>query len=90
MVIYAEIAFPTLWLEWFNSWLADQGVQGSNQGLAASISEIRYSLLPIRNMTGILLKRRKSNTIDLVAATLDDKSIRNRGIEHFCRVFVLL
>ena len=33
--------------------------QGSNSGLATSISEIVYPLLPSRNMTEILLKRRK-------------------------------
>ena len=32
---------------WLSSLLAGQEVQGSSQGLAATISEIRYLLLPI-------------------------------------------
>ena len=38
------------------SWLAEQGVWGSNPGLATLISEIRYLLLPSRDMTERWLK----------------------------------
>ena len=34
-----------------SSWLAEKGVQGSIPGLAATISEICYLLLPSRDMT---------------------------------------
>ena len=44
---------------WLSSWLAEQEVRGSIPGLAATISEIGYLLLPSRDMAERSLKRRK-------------------------------
>ena len=38
-------------VEWLSSWLAEQGVRGSNPGLAILISKVWYLLLSSRNMT---------------------------------------
>ena len=46
---------------WLSSLLAEQEVQSSIPGLAATISEIGYLLLPSRDMAERLLKRRKSS-----------------------------
>ena len=43
-------------VQWLSSWFAEQGVLGLNLGLATSISEIGYLLLPSRDMIEILLK----------------------------------
>ena len=40
-------------VKWLRSFLAEQKVRGSIPGLAATISEIGYRLLPIRDMTKI-------------------------------------
>ena len=48
-----------VWL--LSSWLAEQEVRGSIPGLAATISEIGYLLLPSRDMAERSLKRRKSS-----------------------------
>ena len=48
-------------VKWLSSWLAEQVVWGSSPGLAATISDIGYLLLPNRNMAEISLKRRKSS-----------------------------
>ena len=40
-----------------------QGVRGSNPGLAFSISDIGYLVLPSRDMTIRLLKRRKKKIL---------------------------
>ena len=46
---------------WLSSWFAEQEVQGSVPGHAATISEIGYFLLPSRDMAERSLKRRKSS-----------------------------
>ena len=43
-------------VEWLSFWLAEQGVRGSNLGLATWISEIGYLLHPSRNMIERLFK----------------------------------
>ena len=48
-------------MKWFSSRLAAQEARGSIPGLAATISEIGYLLLPSRDMAERLLKRRKSS-----------------------------
>ena len=42
-------------MKWLISWLAHQGVWDSNPSLAATVLEIVYLLLPLRDMTEILL-----------------------------------
>ena len=62
------------------SWLAEQEVRGSIPGLAATISEIGYLLLPNRDMTERSLKRRKSSkttTKQLVRLTVNRKETIN-------------
>ena len=46
---------------WLSSWLSEQEVRASIPGLAATISEIGYLLLPSRDMAEIPLKRCKNN-----------------------------
>ena len=48
-------------VEWLSSWLVDKVVLGLNPGRVTSIPDIGYLLLPSRNITEILLKRRKSS-----------------------------
>ena len=48
----------TVTVQWLSKWLVDQG---PGFALAATISETGYVLLPSRDMTEILLKRRKSS-----------------------------
>ena len=47
-------------VKWLSSWLTEQGVWGSIPGLTTWISEIGYLLLPSRDITERLFKRRKS------------------------------
>ena len=48
-------------LLWLSSWLAEQEVRDSIPGLAATVLEIGYLLLPIRDIAERSLKRHKSS-----------------------------
>ena len=48
-------------MTWSSSWLVEQEVRAPIPGLAATISEIGYLLLPNRDMAEIPLKRHKSS-----------------------------
>ena len=70
VVLYVHLSLIfTIWTDFINCskgsavvlWLVEQEVCGSNPGLAATISEIGYLLLPSRDMAQRSLKRRKKS-----------------------------
>ena len=71
IIKYYQLVLGAAVVYWLSSWLAEQEVRGSIPGIAATISENGYLLLPSRDMAEIPLKRRKSsiqptNTLVLV------------------------
>ena len=56
----------------------DQGARGSNRGLNSFITEIRYLLLPSRDMTARLFTR--TNMMAAVTPTNRPTSVRNRCV----------